>query len=137
MIETKLKRCKICGQDKKEEAFAPNQYGKNNRVLRRPVCRECYAKKVKADAVQKRIFEEKNPRPEIGEEFFCPICERTFIREHKNDVVIDHSHIDGSIRGWLCSSCNTSLGKFNDDVGILERAINWIKNKGLKLFSFY
>ena len=135
MIEIKLKHCKVCGQDK-EEAFAPNQYGKDNRVLRRPVCRECYAKKVRADPVLKKLFEEKHPRPKIGEEFFCPICEKRFIREHKNDIVIDRSHINGSIRGWLCSSCNTSLGKFNDDIGILQKAINWIKNKGLKLFSF-
>ena len=128
--ELQFKTCKVCREKKEIEAFAPNQYGKNNRVLRRPVCRECYAKKVKADPKQKREFEKKHPRPEMGEEFSCPICLKVIIREHRNDVVLDHSHVDGSIRGWLCSSCNTSLGKFNDDPEVLKRGMEWIKTGG-------
>jgi hypothetical protein len=64
------------------------------------------------------------------------ICNKTFKREHNNDVVLDHSHVDGAVRGWLCSSCNTSLGKFNDDINILQRAIDWIKRSIHSLFSF-
>lgn len=130
MSQPQFKICKVCKVKKSIEDFAPNQYGKDNRVLRRPVCKECYSKKVKADPEQKKEFEKKFPRPQIGEKFHCPICLKTFIREHNNDVVLDHSHIDGSIRGWLCSSCNTSIGKFNDDVEILKRAIDWISSGG-------
>ena len=130
MSQQLVKTCKVCKEEKSIEEFAPNQYGKDNRVLRRPICRKCYAKKVKANPEYKKEFGNKFPRPEIGEIFICPICERKFFREHKNDVVLDHSHIDGSIRGWLCSSCNTSLGKFNDSISVLQRAIDWIKNGG-------
>jgi Recombination endonuclease VII len=130
MSEQKTKICKVCKIEKEIEAFAPNQFGKNNRVLRRPVCRECYSKKVKINPIEKRKYEEKHPRPQMGDEFTCPVCLRTFIREHKNDVVLDHSHEDGSVRGWTCSSCNTSIGKFNDDPNILKRAMEWIINKG-------
>ena len=126
MEEQKLKVCRECKIEKSIEDFAPNQFGKNNRIVRRPVCRECYAKKVKPNPEEKRLYELAHPRPKIGESFTCPICNKTFIREHQNDVVLDHSQKDGSIRGWLCSSCNTSLGKFGEDVGILQRAINWI-----------
>jgi len=132
MPEPQSKVCRECKIKKDIENFAPNQFGKNNRVLRRPICRECYSKKVKANPKLKREFIAKHPRPEIGEAFECPICLKAIIREHVNDVVLDHSHEDGSIRGWLCSSCNTSLGKFNDDPEILKRAVNWIekhKNK--------
>jgi len=132
MSQQQFKVCKVCKLKKNIEAFALNQYGKDNQVLRRPVCRECYAKKVKADPDQKKEFEAKYPRPQIGEEFHCPICLKNFIREHKNDVVLNHSHTDGSIRGWLCSSCNTSIGKFNDDTEVLQRAIDWIKKGGDK-----
>lgn len=127
MAEQKTKVCKTCNIEKDIEDFAPNQYGKNNRVLRRPVCRECYAKKVKIDPKLKKEYEEQNPRPLIGEMFTCPVCEKSFKREHNNDVVLDHNHIDGTIRGWLCSSCNTSIGKFGEDINILQRAIDWIK----------
>jgi len=127
MQEPQSKVCRECKIDKNIEDFAPNQFGKNNRVLRRPVCKECYSKKVKADPKLKREFIAKHPRAEIGEAFECPVCLKVIIREHNNDVVLDHSHDDGSIRGWLCSSCNTSLGKFNDDPKILTRAISWIE----------
>lgn len=130
MPHSQFKVCKVCKAEKSVEDFAPNQYGKDNRVLRRPVCRECYAKKVKANPEQKKEFEIKFPRPQIGEVFHCPVCLKKFIREHKNDVVLDHSHTDGSIRGWLCSSCNTSIGKFGDDVTVLQRAIEWISIGG-------
>lgn len=77
-----------------------------------------------------KAYIERHPRPKIGEAFTCPICHRKKIRNFQNDVVLDHSHIDGGVRGWVCSSCNTSIGKFYDDPNILQRAIDWIKNKG-------
>jgi len=137
MSEQLTKVCKVCNIEKSINDFAPNQYGKNNRVLRRPVCRECYAKKTKMNPIQKKEYELLYPRPKIGEPFKCPICHRTFIREHKNDVVLDHNHIDGSIRGWLCSSCNTSIGKFGEDTNVLQRAINWILKSLKTLFSLF
>ena len=139
--EPKSKVCTSCGLEKPIEAFSKNQFGKNNRVLRRPVCKDCYSKKVKINPQEKKEYEAKFPRPKIGEEFKCPICHRKIIRRFRNDVVLDHSHIDGGVRGWVCSSCNTSIGKFYDDPTILERAIHWIKSKGnflkmLILFMF-
>jgi hypothetical protein len=130
MSQQQLRVCKVCKIEKGIDAFALNQYGKNNRIVRRPICKECYSKKVKIDPKEKRNFAKKFPRPQIGEKFHCPVCNNIFIREHKNDVVLDHSHIDGSVRGWLCSSCNTSIGKFNDDIETLKRAIDWIANRG-------
>lgn len=47
MSDQQLKVCKVCKVEKTVESFSPNQYGKDNRVLRRPVCRECYSKKIK------------------------------------------------------------------------------------------
>lgn len=128
--EAATKVCMQCEIEKDIEYFAPNQYGKENRLLRRPICIECYSKKTKINQQEKREYESRHPRPQIGEDFECPICLRTKKRRFSNDVVLDHSHIDGSVRGWVCSSCNTSIGKFFDDVSILQRAIDWIKNKG-------
>lgn len=48
----------------------------------------------------------------------CPICKKYYELLH-----IDHCHKDGHVRGLLCNSCNTGLGKFNDDIELLERAI--------------
>lgn len=53
--EPKSKVCTNCGAEKPIEAFSKNQFGKNNRILRRPVCRECYSKKIKINPKEKKL----------------------------------------------------------------------------------
>ncbi|KFM19761.1 Endonuclease VII protein [Marine Group I thaumarchaeote SCGC AAA799-P11] len=124
---TKLKWCRECKQEKLGTEFAKNQVGKNNRVVRRPVCKECYAKKKTIDPKLRREYVKDNPAPKIGEKFTCPICQKTKTREHNNEICLDHNHKTGKIRGWICGSCNSSIGKFNEDISVLERAIHWLK----------
>lgn len=124
--EPKSKVCTECHIEKPIEEFSKNQFGKNNRILRRPVCKLCYSKKVKINAKEAKEYIKKHPKPVFGDKFICPICNRKFIIWHKAQVCLDHSHIDGSVRGWICGSCNTSIGKFHDDPNILKRAIKWI-----------
>jgi hypothetical protein len=33
----------------------------------------------------------------------------------------------GKVRGLLCQKCNSGIGYLNDDVAMLERAINYLK----------
>lgn len=56
----------------------------------------------------------------------CKICE-THESEFDKRLAVDHCHKTGKVRGLLCSSCNTSLGKFKDDPEILRRAINYLE----------
>lgn len=51
----------------------------------------------------------------------CAIC---FIEAK---LVVDHCHITKKVRGLLCHVCNTGLGKFQDDVMLLEQAISYLK----------
>ena len=57
-------------------------------------------------------------------------------RQHKKDVLLDacqicgsmdklcwdHDHNTGRFRGTLCGTCNTGIGMFKDDIGLLEKA---------------
>jgi hypothetical protein len=62
----------------------------------------------------------------IDQGFCCKIC-GTHQSKLTRSLHVDHCHATGSIRGLLCSCCNTALGKFRDDVSILEAAINYLK----------
>ena len=54
----------------------------------------------------------------------CAICCNP---EKKKRLAVDHCHNTGKIRGLLCARCNTSIGRFNDDVELLQKAIDYLK----------
>ena len=43
------------------------------------------------------------------------------------DLVIDHDHKTGDIRGLLCLPCNSGLGHFHDSTGAMRAAITYIE----------
>lgn len=43
------------------------------------------------------------------------------------ELSIDHCHTTGKVRGLLCRQCNIALGKFKEDVTILQSAIAYLK----------
>lgn len=53
----------------------------------------------------------------------CKICNN--VLKYPN---IDHCHKTGKIRGILCITCNTGLGKFKDDPNLLNKAIGYLIN---------
>ena len=51
----------------------------------------------------------------------CLICQRP-----ERDLVVDHCHATGHVRGLLCNSCNLALGFAKDDVDLLSRARDYL-----------
>ncbi|SRR3989338_799485 len=123
--ETKI--CRRCQQRKSIFEFEKNQKSIAGKVSRRGECRVCRKWKLSIANKVRREFEKINLPPPLGEPFHCPVCDHTIIRQFKNDVVLDHSHTTGEIRGWLCRMCNNSIGMMNDDVPTLKRAIRWLE----------
>lgn len=53
----------------------------------------------------------------------CDCCGRTDAKR----MCIDHDHLTGQVRGRLCVSCNTAIGKLGDNVAGLQRAIDYLE----------
>jgi len=122
------KVCNVCHRLLDTNEFDKNQNGKNNRTVRRPSCNECRETidGVDIPSAEKRRLAETKPEYEV---FQCPICQKTTIPSLTSKVVLDHDHANGRVRGWICDSCNTGIGRFKDDISLLERAIIFLKTK--------
>lgn len=64
----------------------------------------------------------------------CAICELPETSKHQSgktrDLAVDHCHTTGKIRGLLCTRCNNGIGNFKDNTEFLQKAINYLKDKG-------
>lgn len=57
----------------------------------------------------------------------CAICGSQNPGTNRNHFCVDHDHITGEIRALLCCKCNQGLGYFNDDLGLLEKATEYLR----------
>lgn len=65
----------------------------------------------------------------------CAICKKHETRSHKGKIrnlSVDHCHIIGRVRGLLCSRCNITIGRFEDDANLLKSAMEYLQNKESK-----
>ncbi len=121
------KICNMCHILKPMSDFARNQNDAKGRPTRRPSCNEC-RKTIEGknmSASEKRRMMDKRPNDKAI--FVCPICEKRSIVGVNANIVADHDHDTGKGREWICDSCNTGLGRFKDDIDILERVIDYLK----------
>jgi len=77
----------------------------------------------------------------------CKECEKAYsrgrIKAHKHappkskccdlcgvegrKLVMDHNHKTNQFRGWICQNCNKGIGGLNDDIQMLQKAIDYLK----------
>lgn len=111
------KKCRACKEIKPIEDypfFSTNEAGRKN------TCKECSKR---LNALRKKL-REANPPPESGN---CPIC-----GNYTKYWILDHCHFSNKFRGYVCNSCNLGMGKFNDDVVLLQSAIEYLTNESVE-----
>jgi len=57
----------------------------------------------------------------ISQDGVCAICEQA------RELIVDHCHSSGRVRGILCHNCNKALGLFGEDEDRMGKAIEYIK----------
>lgn len=55
----------------------------------------------------------------------CKICKQVCLSGR--DLSVDHDHKTGQVRALLCHKCNYLLGSANDNVHILQNAIEYLR----------
>ena len=93
---------------------------------------------VERERIRKRLIQEKNsekyllnrrkkllPEPTRPEPEFCECCGKPPGGKYKH-LCLDHDHKTGKFRGWLCHSCNLTLGKICDSIPVLENLIRYL-----------
>lgn len=73
---------------------------------------------------------EEYEKLQLEQNGLCAICKKLETRKFKGKIAklsVDHDHITGKYRGLLCNACNTGLGKFQDNILVLEATIEYLK----------
>lgn len=69
----------------------------------------------------------------------CAICDSKGTETksgHRYALAVDHCHITGSVRGLLCQDCNSGIGSLKDDIALLERAIDYLREYEMGLTKY-
>src|SRR5258708_24423469 len=117
----KLIKCSKCKQDKEETAFWKQEltvYTYRSRMCK--ICRLRCNKNSRLKSLYGITLEQYETMLRIQANR-CAICKNIMKK-----AFVDHDHLTHIVRQLLCFSCNTGLGKFNDDPALLEIAMNYI-----------
>lgn len=113
-------------QDNKEHCLNRcNEWRKKNMAK----VKEGHAAWKKANADKVRAYGRKKSRVKMGiigatgesKSGDCEIC-----GTHQANLVLDHDHGTGLVRGWLCNNCNTGIGMLKDDPYIIRNALAYL-----------
>ena len=86
------------------------------------ICRECNTVN---EREKREAMKNAPPKPER-----CQRCHK----KTKN-LQVDHLHGSTAFRGWLCTDCNSGMGKLGDDLpGVLQAAV-YLENDKNKIIE--
>ena len=140
----KLKKCTKCGSLKLHSEFDKRTASKDCLTSQCKICLRVKSMKVRKDNPETTRAKNLKSRFDMTIEQYniiflkqkgkCVICQKSETIKDKRGSVkwlsIDHDHNTGKVRGLLCNSCNTGLGKMGDSIKVLESAIKYLKKEG-------
>ena len=119
--------CTICGPD---VPVRWNQSGgyfvcKSPTRKRKHADNQRHYRRLKAYGITSDQYEEMKER----QKGLCAICgsEAVVRKDSDGELVVDHDHETGEVRGLLCTLCNTGLGAFRDSPPLMLAAIEYLR----------
>lgn len=109
--------CRSCNILKPRESFSNNKKHKSGKDTR---CKDCRRERtLSAYGIThydyNKLLENQNN--------CCAICKK----EVEGNLVVDHCHVTGLVRGLLCNQCNTGIGLLGDNYSSVKKASNYLK----------
>jgi len=122
----KNKKCTSCNTVKPVTEFHKNSGCKYNVDSKCKVCKLEYYNTNKEKYKEKYFKKTYNLSLEEYKRLgtTCKICGGT------SNMVVDHNHHTGEVRGLLCSQCNSGLGFFKDSSTNLLEAVKYLDLEG-------
>lgn len=106
-----LRKCEICG----------NEYIANSTSCR--WCKECIPNKHSATIyVRYKLLPKEEKKLKEKYNGICPICNK------RKASAIDHDHITGKVRGYICNKCNLGL-HYIEDIELKNNMERYLKGE--------
>jgi hypothetical protein len=127
-IDTTSKVCTACKIRKPLTEFFRHSGREDGRLHHCKPCENAkYKDKYRSYELRRKygITEEDYNELLIQQNFCCAICNR-HASKLKRGLFIDHNHNTGEVRGLLCSNCNFGIANLQEDIEILNKAIEYL-----------
>ena len=108
--KVKTKWCPECQEVLPEQCYHKNKSTKDKLAK---ICKKCSVVNLNTVKALKELHTKHDS---------CDICGAT-----DRTLLLDHDHDTKEFRGWLCIKCNTAIGYFHEDVNLMYKAINYVK----------
>lgn len=127
-------RCKVCISGYHRRRYLSNRdmllakkrkyHQKNREVLnaKKREYRRMFPEKERDSGWRKRGIDPSEAKRALNQFQECAIC------NNRDNLVPDHDHNTGKVRGILCNKCNLGIGLFNDDSLALTKAADYLKS---------
>lgn len=118
-------KCKVCcAKYRKDNREQIKNYLQSKREQNREHYRELDRRYSRKKTLKKYGLTEEQYGQMVGnQEGKCLIC----FRVPTDNLVVDHCHETGIVRGLLCRKCNAAIGALDDSPDLLKRAITYLE----------